>query len=177
MIRWALYVAGALAVIALLILGTGMLLPKAHVAAVQAHYQQPPERIYAAIVDVANGPSWRTGLDSVLVLSAPGEPVRWREYASWGTITFVRDEEAPPSRVVGRIADIGQGFGGRWTYEIVPDENGSVLTITEHGEVYSPLYRFMSRFIFGHYRSLETYAQDLARKFSDDVEIERISGH
>lgn len=72
---------------------------------------------------------------------------------------------------------MSQGFGGRWTYEIAPAPTGSVLTITEHGEVYGALYRFMSRFVFGHYRTLETYARDLGGRFGEAVVTERIIGH
>ena len=54
-------------------------------------------------------------------------------------------------------------------------QGGSTVTITENGTVSNPLFRFMSKFVFGHYRSLETYARDLAKRFRDNAEPERVS--
>jgi hypothetical protein len=48
------------------------------------------------------------------------------------------------------------------------------LHITEDGEVYNPLFRFMQRVIFGPYGTLERYQRDLGRKFGDTVVPERV---
>ncbi len=103
--------------------------------------------------------------------------MRWRETAEWGTFTFVRDEDVPPQRIVARIADESEGFGGTWTYELAasPDQKRSTVTITENGTVSNPLFRFLSKFVFGHYTSLETYAQDLAKRFGGNAEPVRIN--
>ena len=134
----------------------------------------PPDSVYAAIADVEHAPSWRTGLQKVEVLSR--NPMRWRETAEWGTITFVRDEEMPPQRLVGRIADESEGFGGTWTYELAESVgSGTDVVITENGTVSNPVFRFLSKFVFGHYTSLETYARDLAKRFGGDAEPVRIN--
>lgn len=166
------YIIAGIALIAVLILGAGMALPKQHTAAVRAHYQAAPQQIYETITAVEQGPQWRTGLDSVRVLDT--NPLRWREAAEWGTLTLVVDEATPPARVVTRIAEETEGFGGTWTYEIAPDGTGSVVVITENGTVDNPLFRFMSKFVFGHYSGLETYARDLGRRFNQSVEPERV---
>ena len=163
-------VAAALIVIVLVI---GAMLPKAHTARVRTVLHAPPESVYAAIEDVEHAPAWRTGLKKVEVLAR--DPLHWRETAEWGTITFVRDDAVPPSRVVARIADESQGFGGTWTYEIAAAPGGSTVTITENGTVSNPLFRFLSKFVFGHYSSLETYARDLAKRSGDTSEPERIN--
>ena len=152
---------------------TGMMLPKTHTASIRAHYTKPPQQVFDAIYDVEHAPSWRTGLDSVRII-ARDPRLQWQESSSFGTMTFVLDEMAVPTRLVASIADTTQGFGGRWTYDIGPDGSGSVVTITEDGEVYSPLFRFMSRFVFGHYRTLEQFARDLGKKFGEDVTPERV---
>jgi uncharacterized protein YndB with AHSA1/START domain len=158
----------------LLVLIVGFTLPSAHVAIVRAQYRAPAERVFAAISDVESGPEWRTGLQKVEVLER--QPLRWRETADWGTITFVQDELVPPARIVSRIADEDQGFGGTWTYEIAasPGQGGSTLTITEQGTVSNPMFRFMSKFVFGHYRTLETYAGDLARRLGETAQPVRV---
>ena len=35
--------------------------------------------------------------------------------------------------------------------------------ITENGEVYNPLFRFMSRFVFGHTATIDKYLEDLGQ--------------
>ena len=42
--------------------------------------------------------------------------------------------------------------------------SGTRVSITERGEVYNPIFRFLSRFVFGHTGTMETYLRDLARK-------------
>ena len=170
--KWLLIVVAVVVLIAVVVISIGFALPKRHTAAVRARYSQPPDSLFRAIMDVEAGPSWRTGMKRVDVISR--EPLTWRESASWGELTMVMDESVAPSRVVSRIADESAGFGGVWTYEIEADGNGSVLTITEDGEVFSPVFRFMSKFVFGHYKALETYAADLGRKFGEEVEVERV---
>jgi hypothetical protein len=71
---------------------------------------------------------------------------------------------------VTRIADPDLPFGGSWTYEIrAAEDGGSVVVITEDGEVRNPIFRFVSRFLFGHTATLDGYLRALGRKFSEDV--------
>lgn len=165
--------ATAIALIAL-VLVIGFALPANHVAAVRTQYQAPPERVFAALADMESGPTWRTGVQRVEVLDR--EPLRWRETADWGAMTFVREEMVTPARMVTRIADEDQGFGGTWTYEVTaaPGGGGSTLTLTENGTVSNPLFRFMSKFVFGHYRGLETYSRDLAKRLGESAEPVRV---
>lgn len=167
------YILAALAVLVITVFVVGALLPKAHVAAVRARYKAPPESVYAAILDVERATRWRSGLQKVEVLQL--NPFRWRETADWGTITFEREEARAPSLIATRIADEDQGFGGTWTYRIEPTDSTTMLTIIENGTVSNPLFRFMSRFVFGHYSSLETYARDLGKHFGETTEVERLN--
>ena len=41
-----------------------------------------------------------------------------------------------------------------------------MVTIVERGEVSNPVFRFVSRFVMGHARTIEDYLNDLARKFA-----------
>ncbi len=153
---------------------TGTMLPKAHTAVVRVHIGKAPQAVYDAITDVAQAPAWRSGLKKVEVLSQPNEPLQWRETAGYGTMIYAMDLASPPSRVATRIVDTEQGFAGGWTFEITPEGNGSSLLITENGEVHNPMFRFMSKFVFGQYRALETYAQDLGRHFNESVHPQRV---
>jgi hypothetical protein len=75
----------------------------------------------------------------------------------------------PPRRLIGRIADPSLPFGGSWTYDVVREGAGSRVMITEDGVVRNPVFRFMSRFVFGHHATQEAYLRALGRKFGHDA--------
>jgi uncharacterized protein YndB with AHSA1/START domain len=114
----------------------GWSLPVAHVASASGTVAKPPDAVYPIIADLHGYRSWWSddpGIKSEVV------------------------EARPPSRLVTRIADPDQPFGGTWTFDIVPDGAGSRVTITENGEVYNPIFRFVSRFVFGHTATMESF--------------------
>ncbi len=171
---WLLIVVAVLVILGL-VLGVGAALPERHVARVRARLGPPPLEVFAAIRDVKGATEWRTGLKRVEVLSKEGETLRWKEYGRDGEITFVREEAVPPARLVYRIDDAALPFGGRWIYELQPDGKGTRLEITEEGTVRNPLFRVVSRFVTGHYRTLEQYVRDLGQHFEEQVEPERLA--
>jgi len=159
-LRVAILVLGALGVLVLAIVAVGYALPVVHVASREATLPAPPERVFAVLQDVERYPSWRSDVEGVEVLSRT--PVtRWRETGSNGAITFEMQERQPPARIVSRIADTSLAFGGTWTYVLTPQAGGTRLSITENGEVYNPLFRFMSRFVFGHTATMDAFLKDL----------------
>jgi hypothetical protein len=81
-------------------------------------------------------------------------------------------EITPPRKLVSRIADPKLPFGGTWTFEITPTAEGSTLRITENGFVTNPVFRFLSRFVFGHTGTIESYLKSLAKKFGEPPRIE-----
>jgi hypothetical protein len=73
-------------------------------------------------------------------------------------------EQAPPHRLVSRVADPGLPYGGTWTFELAPEGGGTRLTITERGEVHNPVFRVLARFVFGYAATMEAYLEDLAAR-------------
>ncbi len=103
-----------------------------------------------------------------LLPEVDGHP-RWVEDASGQRIAFEATEADPPRRLVVRIADAHLPFGGSWTYTLTPTERGTRLGIIENGEVYNPLFRFMSRFVFGHTATIDGYLESLGSRFGERV--------
>ncbi|HSJ13461.1 MAG TPA: SRPBCC family protein [Longimicrobiales bacterium] len=173
----ALLLIGAFALLALLLAAAGALLPVAHTAKIRFTLAQPPEAVYDVITDLATQHDWRTGLDSLRVLDA-GPPVRWRESTGSGTLEFARTDQIRPRLVRAEIQGAReQGFGGTWTWDLIPaDRGGTLVSITENGEVYNPLFRIFARTVFSPYRTLERYARDLGARFGEDVAPERVVG-
>ena len=161
--KWVAIVGGVLVVLVLVVVAVGWMLPQGHVASRSADVPRPVEQVWGAITDVARYPSWRTGVKSVEELPAAGGRRRWREVGGDGTITYAVDETQEPQRLVVRIDDAGLPFGGTWTYDLRASGGGTRVTVTERGEVYNPLFRFMSRFVFGHTATIDRYLADLQR--------------
>jgi uncharacterized protein YndB with AHSA1/START domain len=163
--KWLLLGVAILTALAVVVGGIGWLLPVAHTARRQQRLPVPPESVWKVITDVAAFPSWRA--DVARVESLPNRDGRtiWTEHGSSGEMTISIERSEPPRLLVTRI-EPGLPFGGTWTYELAPDAGGSVLTITERGEVYNPIFRFMSRFIFGHDSTLAGYMAALHTRLS-----------
>jgi uncharacterized protein YndB with AHSA1/START domain len=165
--KWVLIIAGVLAVLVAVVLLIGTTLPQNHTASRAAHFNAPADSVWALITDVEQYPSWRRELDSVEVIQSPDGKLTWREVSGSDKITFEAMTMERPSRFVARITDKGLQFGGSWDYHIEPDGSGSRITITENGEVYNPVFRFVSRYVMGHTATLDKYLKSLAAKLGD----------
>jgi uncharacterized protein YndB with AHSA1/START domain len=166
-----LVILGILVAVLIIVVVVGALLPQNHVAGGSARYKQRPEIIFQTISDYHAYPSWRTDVQSIEPFPAAEGRVAWKEHSRHGDIPIEILESQPPSRLVTRIADPKLPFGGTWTYDIAPLDSGagSMVTITENGEVYNPMFRFISRFVMGHSATIEQYLRALGRKFGEDV--------
>jgi hypothetical protein len=137
-----LYVIAALAALVLGLFGYGKTLPVAHVAARSKRIPGRPEIVWGLIND----------------------PIATKGWAG-DTKTEVVEQDAPRllvTKIVGESA-----YGGTWTFEIAPDgHEASTVTITERGEVYNPVFRVLSRYLFGQTRSIDAYLAKLERALS-----------
>jgi hypothetical protein len=166
--KWVLIVTGALIVVVVVVAVIGAMLPKNHLASRSSHFGQPSEAIWRVIT---GPPDWRQDIRSSEQVPPRDGRRSWKETDKHGqVITYESLEETAPHRLVTRIADPKLPFGGTWTQEIVQDATGCRLTITEAGEIYNPIFRFMARFMFGYSGSIETYLKELHAKFGEAAE-------
>jgi uncharacterized protein YndB with AHSA1/START domain len=161
--KWVLIAVAALAALAALVAIAGWSLPIAHVATRQATLAATPEAVWETITDVGAFPSWRTDVKTVERVGESGA-LTWIEHGRSGSLKLTVEASDPPRRLVTRIADPSLPFGGTWTYELAPAAGGTVLTITEHGEIYNPIFRAMARFVFGYETTLASYLDALRKK-------------
>jgi carbon monoxide dehydrogenase subunit G len=134
-------VLAVLAVIVVAMLLVGRSLPVAHTASRTITLRRSPQDVWAAVSD----PDF---------MRSQGAPK-----------VEVVDSQAPRrlvTRVVGETA-----FGGTWTFDIAPAGAGSTLTITENGEVYNAFFRFMSRYVIGHHRTIDGTMATLRKRFGE----------
>jgi len=169
--KWVLIVVAALVVLAGVVAAVGAMLPVQHHASRKARLRVSPEALYAVI---AGPPDWRTGVKRFGVLPDRGGRRQWWEEDNHGQkIAYELVDDVNGRRIVVRIADRKLPFGGTWSFDIAPAAGGeSDLRVTEDGEVYNPIFRFMARFVFGYTASIEGYLRDLGTKFGQTVRIE-----
>jgi len=161
--RWILYAGLVIVIVVVLVAVVGAMLPKQHTASRTARIALPPEKLYAALADVSRYPSWRAGLKSLQRLPDKNGMPAWIEDAGGMKIPMRFGRMEPPSLLVGRIDSTELAFGGTWTYRIASAPGGSDLTITEDGEIHNVIFRFMSRFVFGYYATMDAFLASLAK--------------
>lgn len=119
----------------------GYFLPVAHEASRTAEIKQQPDAVFALLSDLKNYQSWWPG----------------------ATVKSEIVESHPPSRIVTRVVGETQ-FGGTWTIQIDPTSTGSRVTITERGEIYNPVFRTLSKLVFGYTSTMESCLAAAAKK-------------
>jgi len=167
MLRWLLYGLVGIVVLVLVITVVGLLLPKGHHVSRTATFKAPPSDVYGAITNFAKYSVWRRDVKRVEMIADDGHGMRFRELGDHGGLTFRIEVREPHTRVVTRIDDAKAAFGGSWTYDLKPNGTGTDLTITEDGEVYNPIFRFMSKFFISNTKTIENYQEDLKRHMGE----------
>ena len=142
----------------------GSRLPKAHVASGSRAFHQPPQQVYAIARNFQDAASWRPDVSKIEVFDGPPGQVRFREHGKHGVVNYGLVEDVPGHRMVTRILDTDLGYSGSWTYVFAASGDGTVLTITENGEVSNVLFRFMSRYFFSQTATIEAYLAALGRR-------------
>jgi hypothetical protein len=160
---------GIVAGLLLLPVVVGMALPKAHTSSRSALFRSTPEQLFALI----DGPqTWRSNVKKYELIAAPNGLRQWRETDAHGqTIAYEAVERQPPNLLRTRIATPNLPYSGTWTLNLSPENGSTVIRITEQGEVYNPLFRFVSQFLIGQNRTIETYLRDLGTATGQDIKI------
>jgi hypothetical protein len=157
----------------------GLLLPVKHSATRSARLPRPAQDLWQVVTDFPNHPSWQPGVKGVERLPDVNGHAVWRETGPNGPIPFEVVESTAPRRFVTRIADLKLPFGGTWTIELEPlsgggggpTESSCRVRITEDGEVYNPVFRYVSR-ITGYTGTMESYLTALGKKFGQETQVE-----
>ncbi|HUL72919.1 MAG TPA: SRPBCC family protein [Vicinamibacterales bacterium] len=166
MLKWSLVVVVAVGGLVGLVAIVGMMLPKGHRASRTATLAAPPGVVFGVITDFVRGPEWRRGITHVDVVPDDGRGRVVRERSRQGVVPYRVETFEPPARLVMRIDDRSLPYGGSWTYELQAAGTGTTVTITEEGEVYNPIFRFMQKVFFSPYVSIDGYLEDLERRLA-----------
>lgn len=154
-----LIIIGALVLLILAVVVTGALLPKHHRVSRAASFRAAPEQLFALIAGPQN---WRPDVTRFEIVPDPSGRQLARETTRNGeTITYELLNQKPPQSIERRIATKGLPYSGAWFFSLEPEGGGTTMRITEEGDVYNPVFRFISRFVIGHTRTLDDYLRAL----------------
>ena len=126
----------------------GWKLPAEHRIAREAELPHGPEIVWTAISDFPALPGWMPGIRRVHRLDATEGRERWLYETAEGDMTIEVVTRSAPTELTIRSVSSDLAFGGTWTHRISPANAGSLLSITEHGWISNPFFRFMYRYPF-----------------------------
>ncbi|PLL14383.1 hypothetical protein C0V75_02805 [Tabrizicola sp. TH137] len=149
--RFLVWICVALLLLAGLVFLVGWLLPATREGRAEVVIAAPPAQIVAVIADVEAQAAWRAGIAAV---ERTGDG--WTEVTARGErISFVA-EEMGEARIRLRFAS-DAGYSGTWEAVLVPDGDGTRISVVERAEVPSPLGRILARLFFDPEAFATTY--------------------
>ncbi|HMG18948.1 MAG TPA: SRPBCC family protein [Gemmatimonadales bacterium] len=168
--KWVLIIIGGVFGLVALIALVGAFVPREHRATSTVSIHEPADSVWKVVRDLGGITAWWPEIkESVRQPDQDGHEV-WRQKMSGFDVPLVVMESAPPRRLVTKIdTSAGAAFGGTWTYELTSDSGVTRIGVTEAGWIGNPVFRFLSRFVFGYYGSLDGYLKALGKRFGEDV--------
>lgn len=165
----ALIAGGCVAALIVAVIVIGLLLPKRHVVTRSASYRATPGQLFRLISGEQN---WRPDvLRCETSMEAGGRVLQRETNRSGETVTYELVKRIDPVSIQRRIVTENLPYSGAWSFSLRPEGESTVVRITEDGEVYNPVFRFVSRFIMGQTRTIDTYLQDLGKATGQEVQI------
>jgi uncharacterized protein YndB with AHSA1/START domain len=168
--KWVVIIIGGILGLVALMALIGAFVPRDHRATSSVTVHQPPDSVWNVVRDLGSITAWWPEIkESTRQPDQDGHEV-WRQKMSGFDVPLVVMESAPSRRLVTKIdASAGAAFGGTWTYELTGDSGSTRISVTEAGWIGNPIFRFLSRFIFGYYGSLDGYLKALGERFGEAV--------
>ena len=163
---WILFVMGALVAVAAALLMGGLATPRAHAVSRTVLLHAPLELVWRTVRDVGAYREWRPELTESVVSSGDDGP-EWRESSRRHSIRFGITTDEPPHRFGSRILDDDLPFTGEWRWTLEPAGDATRVTITEHGEIGNPIFRFIATHMRGHTATVDAYLTALAKRVGD----------
>lgn len=167
--KYLLIILGLILLIPAVIWLIGMTLPQSHTVTISQPFNTSPGELYMMITDIRSFPDWRSNIERIEFLNEDEENPIWREhYSNEDPLSFRITEKTANHSVTVQIADDDLPFSGSWSYNIEPaNDEGALLMITENGEVYNPIFRFVSAYVLGHDNTINQYMIDLETEINN----------
>ena len=169
--KWVLIGLGAVMGLVALMTLIGAFVPREHRATSTVVLRQPPDSVWRVVRDLGGVPAWWPEIKESVRQPDQNGLEAWRQKMSGWDVPLIVIEATPGRRLVTQIdTSAGGAFGGTWTYELTPDSGGTKISVTEAGWIGNPIFRFLSRFVFGYYGTLDGYLKALGARFGEAVQ-------
>jgi uncharacterized protein YndB with AHSA1/START domain len=165
--RWAVIVLAVALALLVVVFAIGMTRPKGHVARTQAKYTGPPEAVWATLADFERWSEWNPEVKSVERLPDRNGHQWLNVVGTWGDAPTEITVWEPPTRLHTSM-DAGS-FRGGWSYDLSQTaDGGTLLTVTEEGEVQNPIFRAFMLF-HDNYATMTSFHRALATRLGEAV--------
>jgi len=169
----AIVIMGVLVVSVAVVYMIGLLMPVKHHASVSRQFPVEKNILWQILTDYRRHANWRRDIvacDKVSEADTINEV--WQESDSHGNVIRYESRDVVKEQTLKRvIISKHLAFGGSWTFDLAQHQTYpqalSTLTITENGEVYNPMFRFIGKYVFGFDTSMRRFLEDL------DIELQR----
>ena len=151
----------------LLVIAVGLLLPETIHRIGTAKVPVEPEVLWTRLMDGEHFPVSSAMARSVTALPDEDGRPAWTEHIGHSKVTVRTVEADAPRKLVRELSDSVVPMTARWTFSILPDGEGSIVsienhTVVAHGTWHVPFFRVMTR-VFGAVRKgMEQYVRSLA---------------
>ena len=172
---WILLVMALLVSLVAAALVGGLVTPRKHIVGRTIRLRAAPDKVWALVRTVKAYPNWREEIMSVE--EAAGNDLRpaWTEIGRQKSLSYMAVTDDAPHRFTARIMDDDLGYAGEWQYVINATADGTQLTITEHGEVGNPVFRFVRAHLVGYTGSMDAFLRDVALEFGELAKPEPVA--
>lgn len=165
--RIFLVLVGGIALLIGALYGAGYFIDKGHTASRTVTFKASPETVWKIITDLEDQPSWRKDLKEIKIIDATPNKEIWTEVSKGGDeLSFKTKIKTEPSRYEAEIIN-NSDFGGYWEVTLEPIDGGTRFTLTEHGEIYNPMFRTIAAVFFDMHATIDEYLADLAAKLGE----------
>lgn len=169
-----LIVFGLLCTFFIVIIGYGYSLPVEHQITMQRHYAKTPDEIWSVIVDYRKYSQWRENVYEVTEMRSKGSYDAWKELDADGhSVPYEIISYSQGKQMIIEITDATLPYGGSWTFDLVPDETGTTLMITENGKIDNLFFRVKAHFSSGYTDSMNAWLNSLDNKYVLDAQLEK----
>lgn len=156
------------------VLGYGYSLPVEHTITMQRHYDKTPAEIWEIIANYRKYSHWRENVYEVTEMPSKGKYSAWKEVDADGhSVPYEIIGYSSGTQMIIEITDSNLPYGAIWTFDLVPDDTGTTVKITENGKIDNLFLRVIAHFVNGYTGSMYSWLNSLDYKFGLDARMKK----
>ncbi len=158
--------------------GAGSSLPVEMTTIRGAQFRADVDLLWKIITDYENLPQWNSRIASVSPVPDPDdeESNLWHVVDVQDHYMILQVSNPRPGRLHrSEILETDLPFTSVWEFEIIPNDKGAFLKITDKTKIPNPFVRFVIYYIVGSDYGVDNFFNALAVHFVEDIEIQELA--